>query len=275
MGLESYTGSVAALLDCDASYNKYKAESWVNYPERFGLTEADVPELIRMACDPLFDQLAETNKASWAPIHAVRALGQLRAEEAIAPLLKLLLQDDDYFKQNIPEALGLIGESAIAPTAKYFHNSRHAAHDRIFFMACLEAIATKHPQHRQSCIERLMAELENHESREDDFLDSCLIDTLAELKAAEAAPLIETVFSSKEIDETIATSWPMVQVRLGLKQESDFTPKQLKPKISERLKAARRYVALKAKEIPQFPSPPLASVKGFGAAKKSAKKKKR
>lgn len=274
MGIESYTGTVAELLDCDVSYDSYRAESWVDYPERFGLTEADIPELIRMACDPLFDQLdAETDQAAWAPIHAVRALGQLRAEAAIAPLLKLLLQDDDYFKQNIPEAIGLIGERAIASTAKYFHNSQHASHDRIFFMACLEAIATKHPEHRQSCIEPLMAELENYESREDDFLDSCLIDTLAELQATEAAPLIETVFSHKEIDETIGGPWPMIQVRLGLKQKSDFTPKQLKPRASKRLKAARRYIALKENELPQFSSAPLAPVKGFGGAKKTSKKK--
>jgi len=118
-----------------------------------------------------------------------------------------------------------------------------------------------------------MAELAKYERREDDFLDACLIVTLAELKATEAAPLIEAVFSHKEIDETIASSWPMVQVRLGLKQESDFTPKQLKPRISERVKAARRYLALK--ELPQFSSAPSASVEGFGAAKKTSKKKKK
>ncbi|MGB3614210.1 MAG: hypothetical protein WBA10_10485 [Elainellaceae cyanobacterium] len=274
MGLESYTGAVAELLDCDVSYDSYRAENWVNYPERFGFTEADSPELIRMACDPLFDQLdAETNKAAWAPLHAVRALGQLQAEEAIAPLLKLLLQDDDYFKQNIPEAIGLIGERAIPSAAQYVNNSRYNSQDRIFFNACLEAIAVKHPEHHHSCIKPLVAELANYESREDDFLDACLIDTLAELRATEAASLIETVFSYKEIDETIASSWPMVQVRLGLKQEADFTPKQLKPRISERVKAARRYLALK--ELPQFSSAPSASVEGFGAAKKTSKKKKK
>jgi len=274
MGLESYKGAVARLLDCDVSYDNYKAESWVNYPERFSFTEADVPELTRMACDPLFDRLdAEIDKAAWAPIHAVRALGQLRADAAVRPMLELLLQDDDYFKQNIPEAIGLIGESAIPSAAKYLHNSRYDDGDRIFFSACLEAIAVKHPEHHQSCIEALMAELAKYERREDDFLDACLIVTLAELKATEAAPLIEAVFSHKEIDETIASSWPMVQVRLGLKQESDFTPKQLKPRISERVKAARRYLALK--ELPQFSSAPSASVEGFGAAKKTSKKKKK
>ncbi|MGF1535952.1 MAG: hypothetical protein ACFB4J_05625 [Elainellaceae cyanobacterium] len=290
MGLETYTGAAGKLLDCDVSLSDYKAESWANYPERFGFTAADIPELIRMASDPLFDELdADKTEAVWAPVHAVRALGQLRAEEAVAPLLELLLRDDDSFNQNIPQAIGLIGPRAIKPSTAFIQDSENDVWAQIFAVDSFEVLALNYPEHRQSCIDALIPVLENYPEREDELLDSSLIRALTELNAAEAAPLIETVFAHKDVDEFVTGSWPRVQVKLGLKQESDFTPEELRAKAPEAiekltellfpeegsLREASSSLRKKQPPLPQFESAPLKKASGFGGAKKTSKKKKR
>jgi hypothetical protein len=58
-----------------------------------GITETDVPALIRIAINPRFD--TAPLPAAWAPLQACRALGMLGAVEAIDPLLTLLDQRGD------------------------------------------------------------------------------------------------------------------------------------------------------------------------------------
>lgn len=74
MSLESYTDPVAKLL----AYGKKSISNrdpWPDYMNDLGLTSADVPELIRMALDPTFDELDSNGTEVWAPIHAMQALG--------------------------------------------------------------------------------------------------------------------------------------------------------------------------------------------------------
>ena len=48
-----------------------------------------------MACDARLHDAHSGSSAVWAPVHAWRALGQLRAEESIRPLLAVLRERDD------------------------------------------------------------------------------------------------------------------------------------------------------------------------------------
>jgi hypothetical protein len=58
------------------------AESWVNFDD-LGITTEHAPELIRMVCDSRFNGADSESLEVWAPLHAWRALGHLRAEAAV------------------------------------------------------------------------------------------------------------------------------------------------------------------------------------------------
>ena len=69
-----------------------------------GLGREHVPELIRMATDPDLNHGDSNSPDVWAPLHACRALGELRAEEAIEPLLLLFDdEDDDWMLEELPD----------------------------------------------------------------------------------------------------------------------------------------------------------------------------
>ncbi len=98
-------------------------ETWPDYLGELGITLEHVPELIRMATDEgLSDALSDSVEV-WAPIHAWRCLGLLRADEAIEPLLGLIKsEEEDWVLEEIPWVMGLIGEGAIAPATKFLAN---------------------------------------------------------------------------------------------------------------------------------------------------------
>jgi hypothetical protein len=113
-----YQEPVARLLDygeCHVAGGGPADLEWLDYVSDLELTPEHVPELIRLACDAALHTAESENPAVWAPTHAWRALGQLRAVEAIAPLLRLLREraDDDWIDIELPYVFGLIGPDAI------------------------------------------------------------------------------------------------------------------------------------------------------------------
>ena len=57
---------------------------WPNYVEMFQLGPEHVPDLIRMATDADLNEADTDSPEVWAPLHAWRALGQLRAERPLS-----------------------------------------------------------------------------------------------------------------------------------------------------------------------------------------------
>ena len=103
---------------------KGKGEKYAKH----GIRREHVPELIRMATDAALHSGPAGNKIYWAPVHAWWALAELRAEEAIGPLLGLLRRidedDDDWVNEDIPKVLAEIGPAALDPATVYLADPR-------------------------------------------------------------------------------------------------------------------------------------------------------
>src|SRR4051812_25033343 len=83
--MADYSPPVSALLTLgQADPNK----TWPNYLTK-GFGPEHVPALLRMIGDEELDRTDQQAPAGWAPVHAWRVLGQLRAIEAAGPLLDL------------------------------------------------------------------------------------------------------------------------------------------------------------------------------------------
>ncbi|MEL6552096.1 MAG: hypothetical protein AAFQ63_01350 [Cyanobacteria bacterium J06621_11] len=218
-----------------------RVDRWPNYVEELGLSEAHIPELIRLAIDDELNRLAGEDVAVWAPVHAWRSLGQLKAEAAIAPLMNTFLEElyADWAHEEIPWVLGLIGERAIAPVTKYLATRKKKVRGRISASESLERIALQNPDLKDVCLEKLANQLAEY-SRNPADLNGFLVSSLIELGSAQYADLISEVYLSKRIDETICGTWPSVQVDLGLAKEEDFDPEELRLPMPEWAKTDRK-----------------------------------
>ena len=191
-------------------------KTWPDYLQELGLTVDHTPDLIRMATD---DDLRSGNPNGleiWAPVHAWRALGQLRAVDAISPLLNLLdNRDNDWLISEAPKVLGLIGTVSIPDLSQFLADASHNLWARADAAQCLVTISSRYPQAREACIQAIIHPLERFEQN-DPTLNGLLISYLIELRAVKAAPLIQRAFASFCVDLFIAGDWSDVQLELSL-----------------------------------------------------------
>ncbi len=238
---DSYSGAVAKLLTHSRPIPKHHTPSdWPDYIEELGLTDADIPELIRLATDPAIANAPSDRIEVWSAVHAWRSLAQLQAPAAAEPLLSLLGNEaDDWITEEMPWVYGLIGPSTIPILAQYLQSAAQNLWGRMTSVSCLRAIAEEHAEGREEAITVLITQLKSHHQNGEE-LNGLLITELIELKATEAAPIIEQAYRSGEVDELMAGTWPDCQVSLGLKNRSEFSEADFQPQMPPELEEIKR-----------------------------------
>lgn len=197
---------------------------WLDYIS-MGLSRADIPELIRLMKDNdlLADLTEDLDLPEWyANIHAWRALGQLKAEEAIPAILEIFRQideeDNDWLDGDVREIFGQIGPAAIQPLGAYLLERKHGIYARGSASDALARIAQTYPETRAECVDFIVRALENYKKQDEGF-NAFLIWDLAELKAVEHIDLIEKAFAGDYVDEMVAGDSEDIKIELGLLSE--------------------------------------------------------
>ena len=258
----------------------YLFERWPNYIEDLGITSVHIPELIQMATDEADEAEIESESlAVWAPVHAWRCLGFLKAESAIEPLLGLLkYEDDDWIREEVSWVLAMIGARAIAPASLYLASRKYEDSARTSALMALEYIAQLHPTLKATCIKKIGSQLADFKNNSIS-LNGFLVSSLVELEATDKANLIERAYASGNVDDSICGNWPMVQIDMGLADEDDFEPHELEPEyqwVRDEPISPRKYqkptgLALPTKQVKKKTS----QATGFGNSQTTGDKKKK
>jgi tetratricopeptide (TPR) repeat protein len=167
--------------------------------------QAVVQPLIVLATDLTLWEAEEAGPEVWAPLHAVRLLGELGAAEAVEPLLPLLAQENDWLNEMLPECFGRIGPPALAPLRALLFDRTHDIWARDRAAHGLVEIARRHPELRDEVVAALATRLDPAESQapEDETLNAFVISRLLTLEAAEAAPAIQRAFQEDRVDRRV------------------------------------------------------------------------
>jgi hypothetical protein len=253
----SYSPPVAQLLELGEE--KVRQRDWPDYLA-LGLTREHVPELIRLLTDPEVQRYHEGSaRGYWPPIHAWRALGQLRAEEALQPLVKLFEETggDDWRRSELPKVLGMIGPAAISPARRMVAREDLDEFTRYAAMEVLTEVATRWPEARDRAVEVLTAFLRNWDDH-DPLFNAFLIAELVDADATEAAPLMAAAFEADAVDLSMSGDWEDVQVQMGL--------------LDERTTPRPRYSALTLRHLSARPAEAPSSHRRSGQKKKNRRK---
>lgn len=200
---------------------------WPDYQD-FGLSEEHIPELIRIIQEinqfwPLGD--TESPEIS-APIHAWRALGQLKSAEAIPALIDLIAENEelesDWIMEDIPKVMGMIGPVCIPALGEYLLSPARKTWACVTVSHCLAEVGKQNPENRTDCVNVLQAGLEQC-AKNDDTINAFLISCLADLKAVEAAPLVERAYNADVVDLSVMGDFEEYQLAVGL-LEKRLTP---------------------------------------------------
>lgn len=210
-----YQPPVERLLICGKP-DQAASHAWSDY-RALGIGPQQIPELIRMAVDEELSQAPEESLEVRAPVHAWRALGQLRAVEAIEPLLALFERlDDDWAAEEIPEVLGRIGPAALPILTACFADRSSTDSIRIRTINSVEQIGLQWPQARAEVLALLAGWLERFMKNHPE-VNAFLVDALVELGAKESALLIKRAFAAGRVDMVLRGDWEDVQSDLEWK----------------------------------------------------------
>lgn len=213
---QQYSEPVSQLLTIDeAATRKYP---WPDY-QAMGINASHAPELIRMATNHARYEDDCPDTEVWPPIHAWRALGQIGAIEAIEPLLELMdegaWKDDDWVLEELPEVFALIGPLALRPLEDFLDNRKRCMWAQLSAAQGIEKIGNNRPNLRDACVAIIARQLQTARYNSKAF-NGLIIGYLLDLKAVEAAELIERAFADGCVDEFCAGDWPDVRYELGL-----------------------------------------------------------
>lgn len=218
-------------------------QPWRDYPAELGLDARHLPELLRMVADPELHGADPEAAEVYAPVHAWRAIGQMRTPEAAAPLAAWMgtVKDDDWAFAELPQVFGLIGAPALAPLAQVLADGDADGDARWIAARALGRVAEAAPGTRDEVVALLAAPL-RADSPESDLLNAVLVDTLLDLRAVEAAPAIQRALEDGLVNPDVVGDWEDVQVELGLLEER-VTPRAPHPLVQEIAEIEERWLA--------------------------------
>ena len=218
MNTETYTPPVSQLLSYGDDEVVSKAE-WPDYLA-LGFGSEHIPELIRMATDKTLLSDEASDLEFFAPVHAIRILALLKAEDAIEPLVGLYdderALDDDWIMEELPKIFSKIGTASIPALKGYIADASHSIFARGYASNALVEVGKSHPEAREEVIEAIVQQVSAF-AENDPELNALFIADLGHLKALETLPLIEQAFQADRVD-TSFINWDDVQVAMGLKE---------------------------------------------------------
>ena len=201
-------------------------KGWPNYLE-LGFTDEHINDLIQMVLDKeLYDSLSDSEEV-WAPVHAWRTLGQLKAYSVAEELLELLPRVDerydDWIGEEIPEVFKMFGPETIPVIQHYIETNNDGEWANITAIHGLELIGNEYPESRNICVTILSSQLKKCEEFEPTY-NAFLVSYLVDLKAAETIDIIAKAFEKDVVDLSVMGDFEEVEIALGLRVERSTLP---------------------------------------------------
>lgn len=152
-------------------------------------------------------------------------MGVMEAIPAFIGLLHFVDDDDDdYVGEEIPVMLGKLGAPAIQPCREYLSDQNQGEYARISAGHALAEIGTQHPETRDACVQALISTLEGFRN-DNETVNAFTLSFLADLNAAEAAPLAKEILEADRADESVAGDYEDFQISVDLLKERQTPPK--------------------------------------------------
>lgn len=195
---------------------------WADYVA-LGIGPEHIPDLIHLAVDEDLYTDDWDLPEPWATVHAWRALGQLRAGEAIPALITLLPRADEHLdelvSEELPSVFARIGPAALPALRDFFTTATHGMWSRSASINALVELVQQFPDCRAAVVEILTAQLA-HFAEQDRNLNALMVSALCvDLGAVEAAALTEAAYAAGQVDLMVLGDWEDAQVYMGLLPE--------------------------------------------------------
>lgn len=223
----------AALVDNDAPFappvslllelGEARREDQEERIAALGLTQDHVADLVRLALDRrLYEAEGDDDEDElWGPVNALLALKQLDASAHVPQLVAALDLDSEWLREETPAILGKVGAGALEPLRAYLLDQSRWIFGRAAAGSGLVEIAQQHPDLRDGAVQALSDALGQFATNDPELNGFVITDLAAELRAAEALPLMRRAFEADRVDESIMGDWLDVLAAVGQQPDPD------------------------------------------------------
>ena len=224
--------------------------------KKFGFNEEDIEELIRLSLDTryLISNYGFTEEQEetlyFAGVHAINVLTELKAVEAIEPLIDRMVfenGENDYASESLVAFLGDIGEASI-PYLKILLLITEEERDLLSVFDAFERMMKNNSKLEEKIEEVLIAYIakENHEPTNLASAISLLLDRTQD----KHIELIRETFNTKEVDFNWRGDLEDIEIDLGLRKERETErPKNKLQKLIEAYEMEDKYEPLLPIEV--------------------------
>jgi hypothetical protein len=161
-----------------------------------------LPELSRMATDPGLLHGWPGEKASWAPYHALTLIGHAQQPEFAAGLLDLLLEEDDWLSDRLPDVWAQMGPDAAVPLWQGLQELAYEDNKLAVLVAGLLKITQSHPDQFEATVRQFVNMLDAGTAEHAD-LNAYIVYALDQLGDETAVPTIEKALDEGRINTRI------------------------------------------------------------------------
>ncbi|ABK45273.1 SEC-C motif domain protein [Magnetococcus marinus MC-1] len=224
----SYTSPVDILLslgECHyPPWSDRNPSKWINY-SKHGLSQEHISELTRLATDEGILSSDLDDATSWAPIHAWRALGQLKAVVSVNTLFEnfLVWQDFDWIVNEASDVFKMMGPDVINILIPLLQDRNRSSDLRQHVSEHIANVAKELSSEREKAIHAIAETLTKYEVNSKQF-NGFLISALLDLQAIEAIELIREVYIKKRTILALPGDLEDAEISLGLREKRS-TPK--------------------------------------------------
>lgn len=155
-----------------------------------------------MATDPGLVNGWPGEKAGWAPYHALTLLGHLEEPDFAAGLLDLLLVENDWLSDRLPDVWAQMGPAAAAPLWQGLQELAYEDDKLAVLVAGLLKIAQTHPDQCDSTVRKFMNLLDAGSPEQAD-LNAYIVYALDQLGDGTAIASIETALAEDRVNQRI------------------------------------------------------------------------
>lgn len=258
----TYTAPVNQLLTLGDAADRF--DVWADYIN-LGLNQEHIPQLIQMLNDRTLHEAGLKQAERWAPIHAWRALAQLKAVDAlpslIAHLRKIDEDHDDWIGEEFPEVFNEIGPASIEPLSQCLADKQYREYARACAAESIASIGDTYTDTRDRCINVLTKTLDRC-IENDPFINAEIICGLIDLEAVESIEAIRSAFEEDCVDISIVGDLEDVEIDLGLRSERT-TPKKKVPLFTGSMKGIQKDARQKSAKIGRNDPCPCGSGKKY------------
>ncbi len=181
-----------------------RPEVWLDYVQELGITPQDYPQLLEIVRESDLEGAYEgCSPEECIPVHAWRAIAQLKQPDAVRDLYEVLIDEKNeeafWFKIEFPTVMQTIGPDAIPLLSALLHDHDSDWGYKMLLVESLLPFAASDQTHRSAVIRSVHDVLRDYQNHDPEYIGA-IIKEIRKIHPKEISETVVTIMKNDGYD---------------------------------------------------------------------------